>query len=210
MANVELLTIKNKMPKGTTLTPEQISFLKLFAPAMTAKDLAVIFNKRFESQYTAAAIRVSCKSRGIQIIVEGDGRLKKGKAAWNKGLKGRHFSKKSEFKPGQLPAQTDEIGTIKAIDGYLYKKVAKTLKAKKQDNWKPVHHLAWKEFHGDIPVGHVIVFKDGDKTNCSIANLDCISRAKLQVYNRFLKEIRHFECYESKSLLADLILAKNS
>jgi hypothetical protein len=196
------------MRKGIAFTPEQISFLQLFAPAMTPKEVSHLFNRRFACEVKPNVIRNACKYRGISIKSDGDGRFKKGITVWNKGKKGQRYSKQTEFKPGSLPSCTLEIGTIKtSSQGYLYKKIDSVAKGKKTTNWKLVHHLVWMEFHGDIPAGHIIVFKDGDKTNCSISNLDCISRAKHAMYNRFLKEIRAFECYESKSLLADLMLA---
>jgi hypothetical protein len=195
------------MPRGYALTAEQISFLRFFGPTSTAKQLTLFFNTRFESQTGVRAIRSSCRTYGITVITEGDGRFKKGHETWNKEIKGLRPSENTEFKPGMPPANTDEIGVIKSVGGYFYKKINNHTKVQKNNNWKPVHHLVWQEHRGDIPKGHVIVFKDGDKTNCSINNLDCISRAKNMVYNRFLKEIRVFECYESKSVLADLILS---
>ena len=32
----------------------------------------------------------------------------------------------------------------------------------------------WKQYNGEIPEGHVIIFLDGNKQNCDIENLACV------------------------------------
>lgn len=38
-----------------------------------------------------------------------------------------------------------------------------------------LHHLIWEEHYGPVPPGYKLVFKDGDHTNCDIANLECMT-----------------------------------
>ena len=55
-----------------------------------------------------------------------------------------------------------------------------------------VHHLVWAEHYGPVPAGHAIVFRDGNKNNFNIENLECVSRAELMRRNtvhRYPKEI---------------------
>ena len=42
----------------------------------------------------------------------------------------------------------------------------------------------WSEENGDVPEGYCIVFKDGDKLNVGLDNLDLISRNELLQINR--------------------------
>lgn len=55
-----------------------------------------------------------------------------------------------------------------------------------------MHLLLWEEVHGQIPDGHALVFKDGDKTHITLDNLELITRAELMRRNsiqRYGKEI---------------------
>ena len=44
-------------------------------------------------------------------------------------------------------------------------------RSEQPDTWKLKHRHIWEEEHGEIPYRHVIIFKDGDKTNCGLDNL---------------------------------------
>ena len=39
---------------------------------------------------------------------------------------------------------------------------------------KLLHRLIWEKAHGPIPPGHVMLFKDGDRTNVALDNLQCL------------------------------------
>lgn len=124
----------------------------------------------------------------------GSSRFKPGHRTWNKGVSfntgGR--SKETQFKKGMKPHTWQPIGTERiSKDGYLQRKVADT--GEKVKDWVYVHILLWQEHHKtELPKGHAIVFKDGDKTNITIENLECLSRAELMKRNsvhRFPKEL---------------------
>lgn len=42
-----------------------------------------------------------------------------------------------------------------------------------------LHHVVWEEHNGPIPAGHQVSFKNGDKTDCRIENLFCLSTAEM-------------------------------
>ncbi|WP_161944194.1 HNH endonuclease signature motif containing protein, partial [Streptococcus suis] len=50
--------------------------------------------------------------------------------------------------------------------------------------WERVHLQVWREHHGPVPEGCIIVFLDGDKTNVDISNLVCVTRADLAQMNK--------------------------
>lgn len=115
----------------------------------------------------------------------GSGRFKPGHRTWNKGASfnagGR--SKETQFKKGMKPHTWQPIGAERfSKDGYLQRKAFDTGYPPK--DWIGVHILLWQEHHKkDLPKGHAIVFKDGDKTNIVIENLECLSRAELMKRN---------------------------
>jgi RNA polymerase sigma factor (sigma-70 family) len=42
-----------------------------------------------------------------------------------------------------------------------------------------LQRVVWTDAHGPIPEGHQITFKDGDRTNCSLENLECLPVAEV-------------------------------
>ncbi len=53
-------------------------------------------------------------------------------------------------------------------DGYLYSKI-------KDGVWELTHRLEWIKHNGEIPYGYIVVFKDKNRMNVAIDNLECIS-----------------------------------
>lgn len=112
-------------------------------------------------------------------------RFTPGQIPWNKGKKGLNLGgKETQFKKGQKPHTWHPIGTERIThDGYLERKISDT--GITRHDYVQVHRLAWIEHNGKIPDGQIIVFKDGNKTNITIDNLECISRSELMRRNTF-------------------------
>lgn len=105
--------------------------------------------------------------------------FKAGHCPWNKGLKGYMRANAGSFKAGNAPHNTREAGTIRVTkDGYLEIKLDGVKK------WKSLHSLIYKSLTGELPQGHIVIFKDGDKFNLSPGNLLAVSRADLAVMNK--------------------------
>ncbi len=68
--------------------------------------------------------------------------------------------------------------------------------------WELYHRYLWQQTHGAIPQGHCIWFKDGDTMNCSIENLECISRKENRYRNSAPQKL-------SAKFLARTIVGKN-
>lgn len=111
------------------------------------------------------------------------GRFKKGSTPWNKGLKGIDVggrSKQTRFKKGTIPKNHRPVGSIRTnVEGYLEIKTEEGMY-----KWRLLHREIWKQHHGAYPPkGSVIIFKDGNKTNCQIDNLQLLTREQLMQRN---------------------------
>ena len=100
--------------------------------------------------------------------------FKKGHIPWNKGMKGLDIGgKDTQFKKGSAPHNYKPVGSER-INKYGYIEV-KVLDPKK---WSLKHRHVWEQENGRIPKDHIVVFKDGNRQNCNLSNLELISRAE--------------------------------
>jgi hypothetical protein len=112
-------------------------------------------------------------------------RYPKGHVPANKGLRRPGWSpgrmKETQFKKGQFSPNRRDIGSERVSkDGYLYVKIA-DFQANR--NWKMKHVIVWEEHNGPLPEAMNIIFKDGDKRNFDISNLEAISNEELMRRN---------------------------
>lgn len=124
-------------------------------------------------------------------------RFQKGHTTWNKGMKGLDIGgKSSRFKKGQLPHNTQPIGSYRVTkDGSLQRKISNA-KGSNSMRWRGVHELVWIDANGFMPQGHIVVFKKGMKTSeldeITIDKVECISFAenmKRNSYHQYGPEI---------------------
>lgn len=153
---------------------------------------------------SAAAVYARAKQLGLQKsaaylagphacrLRRGDGvgaafRFRKGQVPANKGLRRPGWStgrmKETQFKKGEPNRNVMPIGSTRLIDGYLYRKVSDVPYVAYTVNWKPEHLLLWTDTHGPVPEGHVLVFKNGDRQDIRLDNLELISRRDLMARN---------------------------
>jgi len=104
------------------------------------------------------------------------GQFEKGHIPWNKNIKGLHHSPGTEFKKRHLPANTKYDGCLslrKKQNGerYYYIRIS-------QAKWVLYQRYLWEQKYGSIPKGMIIIFKDKNPLNCTIENLEMISRAE--------------------------------
>ncbi len=87
-----------------------------------------------------------------------------------------------QFKKGDLPKNTlsDYMITTRVDQGGRVIKYIRVALGK----WVELQHYNWKQAGKDIPSGMVLVFKDGDSTNCEISNLELITKAENLSRNR--------------------------
>lgn len=120
--------------------------------------------------------------------------FKKGQVPFNKGLRRPGWSvgrmRETQFRKGErsgIAAQNwRPIGTILPdTEGYLRIKVREAIYGKEPTGfgnvkvWPLLQRHVWEQAHGPVPPSHVVCFRDGDRNNCDLGNLECISRADL-------------------------------
>ena len=54
-------------------------------------------------------------------------------------------------------------------------------------DWRPKQYVVWEKAHGKIPDGHMIVFLDGNTTNCDLENLACIPKRHNGMMNKLFR-----------------------
>lgn len=124
-------------------------------------------------------------------------RFPKGHVPFNKGLRRPGYSvgrmKETQFKKGERSGVAAElwkpIGSVVADpEGYLRIKVRERAPGDapgwNKNVWPLLSHCIWQMHHGPIPAKHVVVFKNRDRSNCAIENLELISMAENARRNR--------------------------
>jgi hypothetical protein len=120
-------------------------------------------------------------------------RYQKGRTPENKGLRrpgysvGRGRMAETQFKKGERSGIAAKnwrpIGTILADgEGFLRIKVREGSKGEpygfgNMKIWPLLNRHVWEQHKGPIPPGHIVIFKDRDRSNCAIENLKLLSFA---------------------------------
>jgi hypothetical protein len=98
----------------------------------------------------------------------------------------------TQFKAGQRGNKWLPIGSERInADGYRDRKVQDTGYTPR--DWVGVHKLLWIEHHGEVPQGHAVVFRNGNKEDIRIENLELVARGELMRRNtihRYPPELR--------------------
>lgn len=184
------MTKSKNIYQRTTWTPEQIEKVRLHYPDMHTGDLADLVGLPKKAVYIKAgalglrksaaffASEASGRTNGVR---GGETRFKKGHKSWNKGMKGLQIGgEATQFKPNAIPKNVLPVGHIRITkDGYLEIKTAPGLR-----KWVLLHRWRWQQAHGQYPPkGVPIAFKDGNKQNCDISNLELVSRGEMMRRN---------------------------
>jgi hypothetical protein len=115
-------------------------------------------------------------------------RFRPGQVPPNKGLRRPGFGpgrmKTTQFRKGGTPHTWVPVGTeVVDVDGYRKRKIADDRTRPSRFNWKFVHVLIWEAAHGPLPKGHAVVFKNGDRSDLRLENLERLSRRALLARN---------------------------
>lgn len=175
-------------------TKQEESFLKACYPNTQAKALAECLGCSLNCIYSKAKLLGLRKSPAFLAslasgrLINGElgkkTRFRPGHVSHNKGKSfyagGRSVN--TQFKRGNTPHNTLPLGSERfAKDGYLQRKMTET--GCPPRDWVAVHDLMWIEQHGPIPKGHIVVFRNKDRTDLRMDNFELISRAELMRRN---------------------------
>lgn len=204
------LGIKSGLAGGCKkFTEEQKQFVKDNV-VNSEKRLAELFNERFGTNYTHAAMSNLKTRLGIRSGLVG-GQFEKGMTSHNKGKKWDDFmSKESQlrslqtcFKKGNIPKDHKPVGTeCLRGDGHIWVKVAEPNK------WREKKKIVYEQAYGEIPKGHKLIFLDGNYQNIVPENLAIVTDGVQCILNKrhLLKD--DAELTKSGILIAKLIKAR--
>jgi len=149
-------------------TASEVEFMRAHASGLTFAELTKLLNAVFGKQYRANQVKCACYDRGIKNGLSG-GRPK-----------GTCLGNKWGFSKGNRPHNHLPVGTERSDkQGLTRIKVSD-----KPALWRYKHAVLWTEAHGKVPVGHNVIFADGNKQNCSLDNLVLVTNAELAYLNR--------------------------
>ena len=159
-------------------TPDLVDWLRRERPTGTLQQITDRLNARFGTRFSTHAVNGACTR--LSIRSERDTRFKPGARPWNhkQRIKQQPGSMRTQFQPGTRICRVP-IGSYRQDPkGYWKLKVSDTAPAGySRRDWRYVHHLTYIAHHGPIPRGHIVIFLDGDNTNClDPDNLICIDR----------------------------------
>ncbi|WP_276932675.1 HNH endonuclease signature motif containing protein [Dielma fastidiosa] len=191
-------------------TEEMKEFILENYKGISSQELTERFNRRFG---TSIAVSVMKSYKSNHKLNSGlTGCFPKGHVPVNKGTKGMFNAggNKTSFKTGQLPPNTDPIGTEKVLkDGYVWVKINDAPKAKKNVNWKQKQKLIWEQVNGPVPHGYFVMFADGNNRNFHLDNLVLVTKAEMLYLNRNGLIYNDSEVTKSGVLIARMISKAN-
>ena len=90
---------------------------------------------------------------------------------WNKGVN-------TNIKPTNI----ESVGT-KKVNSYGFVLIKVLATGIWERDWQLLHKYLWRKKWGLVPANHVVLFKDGNKSNVTIENLELISRKEIMNRN---------------------------
>jgi hypothetical protein len=182
------------MKKGTKLkrtmwTDTEVIQLRVLYPVTYTATLAQLLNRSQSSVngkaselklYKCEAFRakeLAIQGKRLRVIGAGS-KFKKGQVPLNKGKKQSEYmtaeaiekTKATQFKKGQLPHNTTYDGHERICkDGYIEVRISLGV-------YKAKHRLLWEQHNGAIPHNMIVVFKDKNKKNIVLTNLEMITK----------------------------------
>lgn len=170
-------------------TPDAVQIVEEYIEGRTHQAMAELLTEKTGRTYTAKQVLAYCKRYHLHNGFTGH--FEKGRPSRNKGLtwdeimspEAQQRSRATCFKVGDLPHNYAPVGSIsRTTDGFLIRKVKDT--GKQHERWEFVHRLVYEENFGTIPEGCIIIFKDGNRENCSPENLMLVTMQENAVMNK--------------------------
>lgn len=207
----EGITCNNNMRKGHTaqlFTEAEHRWIEKWYRKMTSAEVAARASERFKRPITAQQIKSYTHNHGI--LSGRTGHFTKGHEPANKGLRrpGWHKGrmKETQFKPGPRPEIRQPMWHERIDrDGYILMKCPVPNPHTGQPwYYIPKHKWIWEQANGPIPENHVLTFIDDNPGNCTLENIELISRAELCRRNKMKYKQADPATRESIKLIAKL------
>jgi hypothetical protein len=187
---------KEQFPRHPWL-PSEIRALRTLFPHMQTRDAARILGRSTGATSAMAGKQGLEKSDAFKasvlagVLVKGHAdrgvayRFPKGHVPANKGLRrpgyGPGRMRETQFKKGHTRNNKFPVGTLRLnADGYVDMKVSEDLGA---HAWRAFHRILWEDARGPIPPDHILRFKDGDRFNLDLDNLELLTRREHRLRN---------------------------
>jgi hypothetical protein len=172
-------------------TLQETELLIEYYPHRSTKEVAFITGKSI-SQCYAKAFALQLHKTPEYLATADSGRLKhsrvesqfsQGHTPWNKGMKGLDIGgKETQFKKGHVPHNHKSVASERIDeDGYTYIKIAE------HTRWVLKHRHIYEQHHGKLEPHMIVIFKDGDRANCAIENLEAITKVENMQRNTVTK-----------------------
>lgn len=191
-------------------TKEMRDFISNMYKGISTRELTEIFNHEFGTSVSISKMKAY---KGNHKLNSGlTGQFPKGHVPVNKGTKGLYNAggNKTSFKQGQMPLNTDPVGTEKVLkDGYIWVKINDIPKAKKNVNWKQKQKLIWEQVNGPVPDGYFVMFADGNNRNFEPDNLVLVTKAEMLYLNRYGLIYNDSDVTKSSVLIARMMSKAN-
>lgn len=171
------------IPKGScsNVYPAHIAeYIRSNHKGIGPKRMAQLLNETFGTSYTHGQLKGYYANHDLNSGLTGH--FDKGHIPPNKGRKGycAPGAEKGHFRPGHRPHNKTPIGTVLVkSDGYLWQKVGEGCR-----DWRQLSHILWEQAHGPVPEGCRLIYKDGDKLNCTLSNLALVTLSENGVMNK--------------------------
>lgn len=145
---------------------------------LVISDYTSRFNQRFGRNLKKSNLSAYRKRHGLK--TGRTGYFESGSAPWNTGLKGVNGDSSTRFRKGMAPVNARPLGSTRFDrDGY------ESIKVNEGGRWQLVHKFLWEHLVGEIPDGHILIFKDGNqRNNADLENLTLVTRHEHMQINK--------------------------
>ena len=197
-----MTTSRNRIRKRWKPSAADLEMMRRHYPTTKTEILARLFEVEY-NQVQRLAMRMGLRKDPEWLNGPEGGRLdgirgmgsrfQPGHQSWMTGRKGIRQSPRTEFKPGQKPANWKPVGSLRVIKDELnqYLQIKLTDTGCTPKDWVMYHRHVWQQAHGPIPEGHCVAFLPGrfslDPDKITPDALELVTPAEIMRRNNFYK-----------------------
>ena len=194
-----------RKPAPRLLTQEQEDYLRRIWPEGSRAASVARLNERFGLALRTSQVLSYARRYGIRGAPPA--RYEPGHVPWQKGRKGIRMSPATEFRTGNVAANTRPLWSER-LDAQSARILIKIPEPDPHTSaatrWVDKARWVWAQNYGAIPADHVVSMKDGDLTNCTPENLTLLTRDEILQLNRWVPKCDDPEVQPARIALAKL------